>query len=162
MSFGLAPNMAGALGIVGLLLTIACDRGHEASASTTAISAEVAHASPAASSPALGGYCPVELLEMGRLVTGDPALTLQYQGQAYQMSTLAAKKAFAQAPQRYVPPFSTYDPVQFSVEGARTPGSVDLFVVHKDRAWFFLNEKNRRLFLRSPDPYITHALSGQK
>jgi YHS domain-containing protein len=112
--------------------------------------------------PALGGYCPVELVERGRLVTGDPALTLQYQGQTYQLSSPMAKKTFAQAPQRYVPPFSTYDPVQFSIEGTRTPGSVDLFVIHKDRAWFFLNENNRRRFLLSPDPYISRALSGQK
>jgi YHS domain-containing protein len=118
-----------------------------------------APANPATSSPALGGYCPVELLEKGRLVTGDPALTLQYQGQTYQLSSPAAKKTFAQVPQRYVPPFSTYDPVQFSIEGTRTPGSLDLFVVHKDSAWFFLNEKNRRTFLLSPDPYITRVLS---
>jgi YHS domain-containing protein len=148
--------------IVGLLLVVACDHGQEASVSTTAISAETAPASPAVSSPALAGYCPVELVKKGRLVTGDPALTLQYQGQAYQLSSPAAKKAFLQAPQQYVPPFSTYDPVHFSLEGTRTPGSVDLFVVHRDRAWFFLNENNRRMFLLSPDPYITRALSKQK
>jgi YHS domain-containing protein len=141
LSFAAAPNTVRALCAVGLLLTVGCDHGHETSASTTAISAEVAPASPTVSSPALGGYCPVELVKNGRLVTGDPALTLQYQGQAYQLSSPAAKKAFLQAPQQYVPPFSTYDPVQFSDEGTRTPGSVDLFVIHKDRAWFFLNEK---------------------
>ena len=161
-SFPIAPNMARALCIVGLVFSVACDHGQEASASTTAISAVAAPASPAASSPGLGGYCPVELLEKGRLVTGDPALTLQYQGQTYQLSSPAAKQTFAQAPQRYVPPFSTYDPVQFSIEGTRTPGSLDLFVVHKDSAWFFLNEKNRRTFLLSPDPYITRVLSQQK
>lgn len=162
MSFALARHMARALCVVGLLLMLGCDHGHEAGASATAISAEAAPAGPPASSPALGGYCPVELVERGRLVTGDPALTLQYQGQAYQLSSPTAKKTFAQAPQRYVPPFSTYDPVQFSIEGTRTPGSVDLFVLHKDRAWFFLNENNRRKFLLSPDPYISRALSGQK
>jgi YHS domain-containing protein len=162
MSFAIAPNMARASCIVGLLLAVACDRGHEASASTTAISAPAAPASPALSSPALGGYCPVALVEKGKLVTGDPALTLQYQGQAYQLSSPAAKKAFLQAPQQYVPPFSTYDPVQFSVEGTQTPGSVKLFVLHKDKAWFFLNENNRRKFLLSPDPYINRALSRQK
>ena len=166
MSFAAAPNTVRALCMVGLLLTVGCDHGHETSASTTAISAETAPASPPVSppvsSPALAGYCPVELVKNGRLVTGDPALTLQYQGHAYQLSSPAAKKAFLQAPQQYVPPFSTYDPVQFSLEGTRTPGSVNLFALHKDKAWFFLNEKNRRMFLLSPDPYITRALSGQK
>ncbi len=161
-SFAVAPNMVRALYIIGLLVMVACDHGQEASASTTAISAEPVPASPSASSPALAGYCPVALVEKGMLVTGNPALTLQYRGQAYQLSSPAAKKAFLQAPQQYVPPFSIYDPVRFSLDGTRTPGSVDLFVLHKDKAWFFLNENNRRMFLSSPDPYITRALSGQK
>ena len=161
-SLGIAPNMGRAMCIVGLLLTVGCDHGHETSASTTAISAEAAPANPPVSSAALGGYCPVELVENGRLVKGDPALTLQYQGQAFQLSSDVAKTKFLKAPQRYVPPFSTYDPVQFYTEGTKNPGSVDLFVIDRDRAWFFLNEQNRRTFLSSPDPYITRALSGRK
>jgi hypothetical protein len=98
MSFAAAPNTVRALCMVGLLLTVGCDHGHETSASTTAISAETAPASPPVSSPALGGYCPVELVKNGRLVTGDPALTLQYQGQAYQLSSPAAKKASPLSP----------------------------------------------------------------
>ena len=70
-SLAVAPNTARALCIVGVLFVIACDHGQEAGASTTALSAEPAPASPAVNSPALDGYCPASRLIRLGMHTGE-------------------------------------------------------------------------------------------
>lgn len=108
---------------------------------------------------ALGGYCPVALVEAGRLVKGFPSLQYRYQGAIYQMTNPAAAAKFASQPARYVPPFATFDPVRYSENREKTTGSLNVFTLHQGRPWFFLNTDNKNKFLLGPDPYVQTALT---
>lgn len=108
---------------------------------------------------ALGGYCPVALVEGARLVKGSPTLQYRHQGAVYQMTNQAAAAKFASRPASYVPPFSVFDPVVYSESRERTTGSLNVFTLHEGRPWFFLNTDNMNKFLLRPDPYIQNALS---
>ncbi|MGB5810750.1 MAG: DUF1223 domain-containing protein [Polyangiales bacterium] len=113
----------------------------------------------AESDTALGGHCPVAIVESGRLVQGSPSLQYRYQGVVYQMTNKAAASKFAGQPSRYVPPFSTFDPVAFSESRQRTTGTLSIFTIHDGKPWFFLNSDNKNKFLLRPDPYVQNALA---
>ena len=108
---------------------------------------------------ALDGHCPVALIEAGRLVRGSPTLQYRYQGVVYQMTNAAAAAKFARQPARYVPPFSTFDPVRYSETREKTTGALDVFTLHEGRPWFFLNAENKARFLKSPEPFVRRALA---
>lgn len=108
---------------------------------------------------ALGGHCPVAIVESGRLVKGSSNLQYRYQGAVYQVMNNAAGAKFASQPARYVPPFSTFDPVVFSETQQRTTGSLNVFTLHQGKPWFFLNTDNKNKFLLRPDPYVQNALA---
>ena len=110
---------------------------------------------------ALGGHCPVALVEGGQLLKGSPSLQYRYQGVVYQVMSPAAGAKFASQPAKYVPPFSTFDPVIFTETKERTTGSLNVFTLHKGKPWFFLNTDKKNRFLLRPDPYIQSALARQ-
>ncbi|MEM9727330.1 MAG: DUF1223 domain-containing protein [Myxococcota bacterium] len=108
---------------------------------------------------ALGGHCPVAIVEAGQLVKGSANLQYRYQGNVYQVMSKSAGAKFASQPARYVPPFSTFDPVVFSESQQRTTGSLNVFTLHQGKPWFFLNTDNKNKFLLRPDPYVQNALA---
>ncbi|MEM7134964.1 MAG: DUF1223 domain-containing protein [Myxococcota bacterium] len=110
------------------------------------------------SQTALGGHCPVALVEGGQLLAGSPSLQYKFEGQVYQLMSPSAGAKFARQPSRYVPPFSTYDPVIFSDSQQKTTGALNVFTLHQGKAWFFLNTDNKNKFLMRPDPYVQNAL----
>ena len=93
---------------------------------------------------ALGGHCPVSLVESGKLVQGLPSLQYRYQGLVYQMASPSAASKFVKQPSLYVPPFSTYDPVKLSETGLEQPGSLPIFALHQRKPWFFLGKARAR------------------
>jgi YHS domain-containing protein len=109
---------------------------------------------------ALGGHCPVALVEGKRLMRGSPELQYRYQGVVYQLASAAAASKFAREPALYVPPFSVFDPVAFSETRERTTGSLSVFTLHQGKPWFFLNVENRNKFLSQPEPYVQTALAS--
>ncbi|MEM8609356.1 MAG: DUF1223 domain-containing protein [Myxococcota bacterium] len=108
---------------------------------------------------ALGGHCPVAIVETEQLVKGSANLQYRYQGNVYQVMSKSAGAKFASQPARYVPPFSTFDPVVFSESQQRTTGSLNVFTLHQGKPWFFLNTDNKNKFLLRPDPYVQNALA---
>ena len=118
---------------------------------------EAQHVAKPTQHVALGGYCPVSLVESGKLVQGLPSFQYRYQGLVYQMASPSAASKFAQQPSLYVPPFPTYDPVKVSETGLEQPGSLPIFALHQGKPWFFLDDNNRKKFLRTPDPYPQKA-----
>lgn len=108
---------------------------------------------------ALGGHCPVAIVETGQLLQGSSNLQYKYEGNVYQVMSKSAGAKFARQPARYVPPFSTFDPVVFSETQQRTTGSLNVFTLHQGKPWFFLNTDNKNKFLLRPDPYVQNALA---
>jgi YHS domain-containing protein len=109
---------------------------------------------------ALGGHCPVALVEGKTLMRGSPELQYRYQGVVYQLASPSAAAKFAQQPGVYVPPFSVFDPVAFSETRERTTGSLGVFTLYQGKPWFFLNTDNKNKFLLRPDPYVKTALAA--
>jgi hypothetical protein len=144
--------------IGAFLVTIAGCQKTGTSASTTTpakISESTAHADSESASEAqhvaratqrvaLGGYCPVSLVESGKLVQGLPSLQYRYQGLVYQMASPSAASKFVTQPSLYVPAFPTYDPVELSETGLEQPGSLPIFALHRGKPWFFLGKARAR------------------
>lgn len=119
------------------------------------------HVSPPVDNPELDGYCPVALVEMKALEMGSPTNQSRFEDEVYQMTNNKSEVMFQMKPERYVPPFSGDDPVEYKRTGNRVPGDVTLFVVQDDKAWFFINEDNQSEFQASPDDYVRYAISAQ-
>ena len=62
------------------------------------------------------GYCPVRLVQEGRLEAGRPALALQHEGRQYWFADAATRDAFLKDPAAYLPADGGRCPVR-SVEG---------------------------------------------
>src|SRR6185437_11620230 len=52
---------------------------------------------------ALTGYCPVSLVDGQRLIPGQPALALTYNGRVYRFADAAMREAFRKQPERFMP-----------------------------------------------------------
>lgn len=108
---------------------------------------------------ALGGNCPVALVDSGKLVPGSPALQYLYRGVVYQLGSAAAATRFASQPARYSLPTSPFDPVAASETRERTTESLNVFSLYDRKSWFFLNTDRNRTSLLRPDPYPQSALA---
>jgi YHS domain-containing protein len=106
-----------------------------------------------AAEPALGGNCPVCLVETGKVIPGlsDHAVTFDRQG--YYFPSVKEKEMFRANPVKYAPALGG-DCVVCRVHGGlRVPGKVGLAVVHKQRAYLFASEQERDQFKADPERY---------
>jgi len=109
---------------------------------------------PAANaSPGLKGYCPVELLDNGAWVRGDPRWTAVHRGRTYLLSGPRQKQRFLTNPDRYCPVLGGDDPVMLVDEGRRVEGDLDYAVICEDRLYLFSGPYPRARFRQNPRRY---------
>jgi YHS domain-containing protein len=101
----------------------------------------------------LNGYCPVELQEKEKWVTGRPEYRLTYQGQVFHFSSEAAKRRFAAAPEKFAPANGGNDAVLAAEENRIVSGSIQHSAVWQGRLYLFASSANLAEFREDPTRY---------
>jgi YHS domain-containing protein len=106
-----------------------------------------------AADPALGGNCPVCLVEMGKVVPGSDKHTATFDRQVYQFPSAKEKEMFLANPVKYAPALGGDCVVCRVNAGVRVPGKAEFAVVHDKRAYLFPSAKERNAFKADPKKY---------
>jgi YHS domain-containing protein len=105
----------------------------------------------------LNGYCPVELHEKEKWVTGRSEFRLTYQGQVFHFSSEAASRRFAAAPEKYAPANGGIDAVLALEENRVVSGSIQHSAVWQGRLYLFASSANLAAFREDPSRYAIRA-----
>lgn len=133
--------------------------GKPASSSSTTKSvsrsgdASQATAHSVADTPALGGYCPVELLENEGWVKGEARFAVEYAGKTYFCAGATQKRRFQTNPERYVPVCNGQDPVLLLDQQARVDGRIEHCVVYDGQLYVFSGVTSLARFRANPQYY---------
>ena len=123
-----------------------CDRNH-----TTNV-APIANA-PVMRASAFGNLCPVNPVENGKFVVGQPELVLPFRGYQLQFASKENLEMFRRNPAKYWPSADGQCVVSYFDQRASKMGKVDLGIMYNDRIWFFASEEHLERFKQSPDRY---------
>lgn len=111
---------------------------------------------PSQRPPALGGYCPVSLVDGHRLVAGGVGVTAEHGGAVYRFASVAGRDAFRNAPERYVPVNGGRCAVAQVDRGVARAGSPNWGALFGGHLFLFGDETDRARFLKRPARY-THV-----
>ncbi len=114
------------------------------------------------SSLALGGYCPVCVIEMKKWVRGNPEHQVTYDGKTYRFPGEKQKQTFLANPNKYVPALGGDCTVCYAKTGKRVPGNIRHAVFHDKRLFLFPGANEKKEFLANPKKYanVDLALNG--
>lgn len=120
-------------------------------------SAGVVTAAGMAVSPALNGYCPVELVENEAWIKGESRFAVEYNGKTYFCAGATQKRKFQTNPERYAPVSNGRDPVLLVDQGALSEGRIDHCVVYDGRLYMFSSAASLARFRQNPQHYARIA-----
>ena len=103
--------------------------------------------------PALGGNCPVCLVETAKVVPGSDKHAVTFDRQMYYFPSDKEKGMFAANPAKYAPALGGDCAVCRVNMGVRVPGKAEFAVVHDKRAYLFSSAKERDAFMADPKKY---------
>jgi YHS domain-containing protein len=103
--------------------------------------------------PALGGYCPVTLVDEHQLVAGKAAVSIEHDSRVYRFGSERALDRFKRQPERYVPVNGGRCPVAQVDRGDTRPGSPFWGVLYEGHLYLCGDEAGRQRFLRHPERY---------
>ncbi|WP_347245735.1 hypothetical protein [Thermogutta sp.] len=112
--------------------------------------------------PALGGYCPVELVENETWMKGEERFAVEHRGQVYYCAGAAQKRKFQTNPERYAPVLDGKDPVVFFDQGVRVDGKIEHCVVYDGRLYMFSGIQSLARFRQNPQRYAQLALRASQ
>ena len=107
------------------------------------------------------GYCPVTLAKDKLWRKGDQTQSMTYQGRTYYFANSAARRLFAQQPDRFTPVFSGYDPVIYLDTGQRVLGQRRHGLFVGGTIYLFRDEISLRRFKQSPKKYTNGLQQAQ-
>ena len=106
-----------------------------------------------AADSALGGNCPVCLVEMAKVVPGSDKHAVTFDRQVYYFPSDKEKGMFAANPVKYAPALGEDCVVCRVNMGVRMPGKAEFAIVHDKRAYLFPSAKERDVFKADPKKY---------
>ena len=109
--------------------------------------------------PALGGYCPVCLVKMDKLVKGDAKFSSVFDGQTYLFPSVKQKGMFDADPAAFTPALGGECTVCKVEKGKRVLGKAEFHIVHEGRLYLFPGEKQQKMFDRDPHKYVDADLA---
>ncbi len=109
--------------------------------------------------PAMGGYCPVCLVKMDKLVKGDTKFSSVFDGQTYLFPSAKQKEMFDANPAAFTPALGGECTVCKVEKGKRVPGKAEFHTVHDGRLFLFPGEKQQKMFERDPHRYVDADLA---
>lgn len=117
----------------------------------------VAGATDAASkNPAIGGYCPVAYVKMGKAVKGDARRSSERDGQVFLFSAPQAKELFDKSPDQFRVAYHGYRATGVAM-GKRISSNPELFTVQKGVTYLFSSTEAKGMFDKDPDGTVAKA-----
>jgi len=102
---------------------------------------------------AMGGYCPVSLVEHHKLVAGSPAVTAERSGLTYRFAAASVRDAFVKSPEKYLPVNGGRCPVAQVDHGDARDGTPACGVLYDGHLFLCAGESDRKQFLKAPERY---------
>lgn len=110
----------------------------------------------AAKEPAIGGYCPVAYVKMGKAVKGDARWSSEHDGQTFLFSAPQAKEIYDKAPDQYRVAYHGYCATGVAM-GKKIPSNPELFAVRNGVTYLFSNAQAKAMFDKDADATIAKA-----
>jgi YHS domain-containing protein len=104
---------------------------------------------------ALEGFCPVCMIEDGKMVPGKATESLVHQGKRYHFATAEQKQTFLANPKKYLPGADGLCVVTLVEENKAIPGSTKFPALFADKVFFLSDAKKRDKFLKEPEAFVT-------
>jgi YHS domain-containing protein/thioredoxin-related protein len=102
---------------------------------------------------ALSGYCPVSLVTTHKLVPGQSAHSVEFEGKSYRFASDEMEKTFRANPEKFLPVNEGLCPVAEIDREQPLPGNPRFGVLYRDRLYLCASVTDRGLFLKNPDRY---------
>ena len=102
---------------------------------------------------AIGGYCPVRLVEGKGRVEGDARLAVFHDGHAYRFADRSARDAFLKDPETYLPSDGGKCVVTRKDGEKAASGDPRFGATYHGRLYLFASDKARSKFAADPDTY---------
>jgi YHS domain-containing protein len=106
--------------------------------------------------PAIGGYCPVAYVKMGKAVKGDARWASERDGQTFYFSGPQAKEMFDRSPDQFRVAYHGYCATALAM-GKKIASNPETFTVHKGVTYVFSNPEAKAMFDKDPDGTIAKA-----
>lgn len=106
--------------------------------------------------PAIGGYCPVAYVKMGKAVKGDARWSSERDGQTFLFSAAQAKEMFDKSPDQYRVAYHGYCATGVAM-GKKIASNPETFAVHKGVTYLFSNAEAKAMFDKDPDATVAKA-----
>ena len=106
--------------------------------------------------PAIGGYCPVAYVKMGKAVKGDARWSSERDGQTFLFSAAQAKEMFDKSPDQYRVAYHGYCATGVAM-GKKIASNPETFSVHKGVTYLFSSAEAKAMFDKDPDGTVSKA-----
>jgi YHS domain-containing protein len=106
--------------------------------------------------PAIGGYCPVAYVKMGKAVKGDARWASERDGQTFLFSAPQAKEMFDKAPDQFRVAYHGYCATGVAM-GKKIASNPETFTVHKGVTYLFSSAEAKAMFDKDPEGTIAKA-----
>ncbi len=110
---------------------------------------------------AMGGSCPVTLIEHGEIVSGQAQIRTSYDGLEYRFQDAAAQARFQADPVKYLPAQRGRCPVTLQDRDDAENGDPRFAVYYRERLYLCKDEASRKSFASDPDRYARGELGGE-
>ncbi|MCR9296751.1 MAG: hypothetical protein NXI32_28930 [bacterium] len=102
---------------------------------------------------ALGGYCPVTIVDQKKWVKGSADFAVVLDGKTYHMPDKQRQQDFLKDTTKYTPALSGDCVVSFRDSQQRQPGELTLAALHQGRLYLFASAQHKQRFMAAPDDY---------
>jgi YHS domain-containing protein len=109
-----------------------------------------------AKDPAIGGYCPVAYVKMGKAVKGNVLWSSERDGQVFLFSAPQAKELFDKSPEQFRVAYHGYCATGVAM-GKKIASNPELFTVHKGVTYLFSSAEAKGMFDKDPARTIAKA-----
>jgi len=93
---------------------------------------------------ALGGYCPVAYVAMGKAVEGKEKFASEYEGHTYYLANAKAKKMFEAEPETYLVAYEGWCATAMA-QGMKVASDPQLFIVHEGTTYLFSSSDAKKM-----------------
>jgi YHS domain-containing protein len=108
------------------------------------------------SEPAIGGYCPVAYVKMGKAVKGDARWSSERDGQTFLFSAPQAEELFEKSPDQFGVAYHGYCATAVAM-GKKIPSDPEVFTVRDGVTYLFSSARAKAMFDEDPAAAIAKA-----
>jgi YHS domain-containing protein len=105
---------------------------------------------------AIGGYCPVAYVKMGKAVKGDARWSSERDGQTFLFSAAQAKEMYDRSPEQFNVAYHGYCATGVAM-GKKIASNPEIFTVNKGVIYLFSTAEAKAMFDKDPAASITKA-----